>query len=395
MKRECHREPRPLALIALGRLAFATFGLAGAIFSADFTITSAAAQQSRTPPSGAAPEWPQWGGPRRNFSVDSTGLSASWPDGGPKRLWRRRLGAGHSSILVDGGVLYTMYRPVVEGQQERWKEEEVVAALEAPTGRTIWEHRYAAPLDGIDASIGVGPHATPLLAGDRLFATGTNKQLIALEKRTGRLIWAHDLVREFDAPPHYRIMTQKPGYSCSPLAYRDMVIVTAGGPGQAVMAFRQADGRLMWRSGNFPIAPASPILISVDGQDQIVVFASESVVGLDPNDGAMLWSHPHPRKQDSNVSTPVWSEHDNLLLVSSAHDGGTRVLELSRSGPKELWFTRAMRVYYGTIVRIGDYYFGSSGDLGPAFSDRRFGQIRRDRLARSSVRAEHPALRRR
>jgi hypothetical protein len=26
-----------------------------------------------------------------------------------------------------------------------------------------------------------------------------------------------------------------------------------------------------------------------------------------------------------------------------------------------------MRVHFGTVVRIGDYYYGSSGDFGPAF----------------------------
>jgi hypothetical protein len=40
----------------------------------------------------------------------------------------------------------------------------------------------------------------------------------------------------------------KAGYSCSPLAYRDTVILTAGGPGQAVMAFDQRHGRVRWKS---------------------------------------------------------------------------------------------------------------------------------------------------
>ena len=62
----------------------------------------------------------------------------------------------------------------------------------------------------------------------------------------------------------------------------------------------------------------------------------------------------------------MWSD-DNLLFLSSAHDGGSRVLEVSGSGVRELWFTMAMRVYYGTAIRIGNHYYGSSGDLGPAF----------------------------
>ena len=337
----------------------------------------------------AAPEWPGWGGPRRNFTSDTVGLAETWPEDGPAQLWRRPLGGGHSSVLVDSGRLFTQYRPPDGPEPDSWREEEVVIALEAATGRTLWEHRYPAPLDGLDVPLGVGPHATPLIVGERLFATGTNKQLFALDKATGDVLWSHDLVRDFGAPPHYRVMPRTPGYSCSLLAYGDLIIATAGGPGQAVMAFHQDDGRVAWRSGDFAIAPASPILITVEGRDQVVVFASDRVVALDPIDGAQLWSHPHPRRFDANISTPVWSD-DNVLFLSSAHDGGSRVLEVTGSGVRELWFTMAMRVYYGTAMRIGDLYYGSSGDVGAAFLtaiDAHSGEIAwRDRtFARSTL----------
>ena len=337
----------------------------------------------------AAPEWPGWGGPRRNFTSDAVGLASTWPEDGPAQLWRRPLGGGHSSILVDGDRLFTLYRPPAGSEPDAWREEEVVVALDAATGRTLWEHRYPAPLDGLDVPLGVGPHATPLIVGERLFATGTNKQLFALDKATGAMLWSHDLVRDFGAPPHYRVMPRTPGYSCSVLAYGDLIIATAGGPGQSVMAFQQDDGRVAWRSGDFAIAPASPILITVEGRDQVVVFASDRVVALDPADGTQLWNHPHPRRFDANISTPVWSD-DNLLFLSSAHDGGSRVLEVTGSGVRERWFTMAMRVYYGTAMRIGDLYYGSSGDVGTAFLtaiDAHSGEIAwRDRtFARSTL----------
>src|SRR5687768_15017224 len=59
--------------------------------------------------------WTQWGGPHRNFMPDSKGLASAWPASGPKKLWSRALGEGHSAIAVDGGRLYTMYRPLAAG----------------------------------------------------------------------------------------------------------------------------------------------------------------------------------------------------------------------------------------------------------------------------------------
>jgi hypothetical protein len=66
---------------------------------------------------------------------------------------------------------------------------------------------------------------------------------------------------------------------------------------------------------------------------------------------------------------PVWG-NDNLLFISSAYTGGSRVLKLTRVGDKttvqELWAHKQMRVHHSTMVRIGDYLYGSNGDFGPA-----------------------------
>ena len=121
-------------------------------------------------------EWPQWGGPQRNFVTNSKGLAAKWPAEGPKKLWTRPLGAGHSSILVDRNILYTMYSS---------GDEEVVIALAADTGKTIWEHKYPAPTAGMNYKEGLGPHATPLIVGNRLFSVGALGNLHALDKQTG------------------------------------------------------------------------------------------------------------------------------------------------------------------------------------------------------------------
>src|SRR5205085_6979644 len=72
--------------------------------------------------------WPQWGGPQRNFMVDAKGLAETWPADGPKRLWSRELGEGHSSVVAEQGRLYTMYSR---------SEQEFVIALDAANGKTV------------------------------------------------------------------------------------------------------------------------------------------------------------------------------------------------------------------------------------------------------------------
>jgi outer membrane protein assembly factor BamB len=303
----------------------------------------------------AQADWLQWGGPSRDFTTNSKGLASAWPATGPKRLWSRPLGGGHSAILAGGNTLYTMYS---EGEQE------VVIALAADTGKTIWEYKYKAPQAGMNYEYGVGPHSTPLLVNDLLYTVGATGKLFALDKKTGKVVWGHDLWGEYAGQKMDR------GYSCSPIAYRNTVILTLGGKGQTLIAFNQKDGTVAWKNQTLDMSPSSPIIINVDGQDQLIAFLGKVVAGIDPNNGNLLWSHPHVTEWGLNISTPVWG-NDNLLFISSAYSGGSRVLKLTQKNAKttveELWFHRRMRLHHGTAIRIGDYVYGSSGDFGPAF----------------------------
>ena len=317
--------------------------------------------------------WPQWGGAQRNFTIDGKGLTEKWPESGPPMLWSRPLGTGHSAIVVDDGRLYTMHR-AGNGRGGRgrsqgpWDAEETVVALDAKTGKTIWEHKYASRRE--DFSFGAGPHSTPLIVGDRLFTIGTNQQLFAFEKRTGKILWSHDFIKEFNSPELLIRPVVKTGYACSPIAYRDTIICSVGGPGQSVMAFRQSDGAVVWKSGHFLTSGAAPILIEFEGMPQVVFLAGGTVTALNPENGEILWSHPHDPGNDLNCATPIWGS-DNVLFVSSAYRAGSRAIQLRRQGmatiPEELWFTNRVRFMFLNPVRLGDFVYGTTGDFGPAF----------------------------
>jgi outer membrane protein assembly factor BamB len=302
-----------------------------------------------------AQDWLQWGGPGRNFISDSKGLADSWPAGGPRRLWSRTLGEGHSTILAEKGKLYTMYR---KGEQE------VIASLEADSGKTIWEYSYDAPTKAMDYSEGFGPHSTPLISGDTLYAVGALGSFHALDKRSGKVLWSHELWQQMGGRKLDR------GYACSPIEFKNTIILQVGGPGQSVVAFNKNDGSIAWKKQDFTVSFSSPLLIDVDGQQQLVVFGADQVVGLDPNNGDLFWTYPHRTDFGLNISTPVWCD-GNLLFCSSAYSGGSQVIRLTRKDGKttaeEVWFNNKVRVHIGTIIRIGDYAYCASGDFGPSF----------------------------
>jgi outer membrane protein assembly factor BamB len=304
---------------------------------------------------GASLEWPQFAGPHRNFTSDTQGLANSWPASGPKRLWSRELGEGYSGISVDGAALYTMYR--------RGSDEVTLAAATA-TGKTIWEHtENAAFRSGMAMENGPGPHATPLVTADAVYAVGILANLVCLDKKTGKVIWSHDLWREFNGTPMDR------GYSVSPIAWKDTVIMKVGGAGHALVAFNQKNGKVVWQKQDFANSPSSPIVVKVDGQDQLVAVMGDEIVGINPDSGDLLWKYPHTTSWHLNIALPLWTD-DNTLFVSSAYNGGCVALQLhvvdGKTQVKEIWSNNRMRVHIGNLLRIGDTLYGSSGDFGPA-----------------------------
>lgn len=308
----------------------------------------------------AGGEWPQLGGPTRNFRIPAASIARSWPEAGPRQRWRRPLGEGYSSVLVDGTTLVTMYRR---------GDAEVVVALDSATGKTRWEHAYSAPLthDGyFDVwlkSAGPGPYASPLIADGMVFAVGVTGKFRALDLRTGAVRWSRDLVSLLEGSDYN-------AFASSPLAYGDNVILPLGGSGRGLVAFRRSSGEIAWRGEPFALGPGSPIVIDVDGHPELAVWGQTELAGMDPQSGRVLWRHPHIAQHGLNISTPVWSS-GNRLFASSAYGGGSRMLRLARTGnrttPTELWSNGRLRLHFGSSLVLGNLIVGSSGDFGPAF----------------------------
>jgi outer membrane protein assembly factor BamB len=309
--------------------------------------------------------WTQWGGPSRDFVSTATGLANSWPEGGPAKLWSRQLGDGYSGILVEGATVYTMYS--IRDEKDNFKGSEVVVALDAGTGKTKWEYKYDAPWPKdkeMQMEFGPGPHSTPIIAGNRLITVGTTAKMFCLDKKTGKVLWSHDLQEEYKA----ELMNR--GYGSSPLVYEENVILPIGGKGQALVAWHLSDGKEAWKGGDFDGTYSSLFPIKFSGEPQLLAFEAKEVCGLEPGSAKVKWSHPHKTQYGANISTPVYGD-DGRIFISSAYGMGSRGVQLVSEGgkitSKELWYNPKMKIHHATAVRIGDVIYGSSGDFGPAF----------------------------
>lgn len=304
----------------------------------------------------AMAQWTQWGGPNQNFQAKgSKGLAKDWPTEGPPKLWERELGEGYSAILVDKGKLFTM---------RRVENEETVICMNAKTGETVWEYKYeASPHEGHMEQFGNGPRSTPLILGDFIYAIGVSSQMHCLDKKTGKVVWSHNLWEEFDGNilPH--------GYSSSPIAYKDTIITLVGGKGASIVAFNKGDGSVAWKNLDFENSYSTPKIMKVDGQKQLVTFMGSEVIGVDPTNGELKWQFAHGNKWKQNVCMPVMA--GNTLFISSPEAGARGLRIKKKKGGKfevnEVWSTKKIQFYHVSAVDRGGFVYASTGTMGPAF----------------------------
>jgi outer membrane protein assembly factor BamB len=338
----------------MDRRTFLTIALAAPAFGqASKPVTSKPVTSKPVASSPKGVPWTQWGGPNRNFQTEASGLKDTWPASGPRVIWKRPLGEGYSSPVVEDGVLYTMYGK---------RGEEVVMAANAETGVTLWEQVGPMTFQSDAAGeMGNGPYSTPLIVGSRLFTTGVAGRLQCLDKKTGKVLWTQQLWADHQGS---RMMY---GYASSPIAFRDTVIVPVGGPGKSLMAFQQADGKVAWGKGDFGNVYSSPILINVGGLEQLAALMDGAMLAVNPLNGDLQWQVPFKANYSIAVATPVWGP-DNLLFVSSEYDGGAKVIELKRNGSQttatEVWSNIRLRLHHGNAIRIDNAIYFTSGGKG-------------------------------
>src|SRR5262249_16272117 len=144
--------------------------------------------------------------------------------------------------------------------------------------------------------------------------------LVCLEADSGKVVWQHDLLKEFKA----KNITW--GLSASPLIDGDLVFAIPGAKGAGVAAFDKATGKLVWKTGADKAASASPMAVTVDGKRQIIFFTAPGLLGVDAKDGKELWRIPWQTEYDVNICTPLVI--DNYLFVASGEQVGSTLFKL-------------------------------------------------------------------
>jgi outer membrane protein assembly factor BamB len=298
--------------------------------------------------------WRQWRGENRDgaatFSAPST-----WPEQLNKK-WQVDVGTGYAAPITVGDRVYAF---------SRQNEDEVMRALDAATGKTIWETRYNAtykPNPAATRTHGTGPKSTPTFADGRLYTLGMSGLVTAFDATTGKQLWQ-------SAAPKTETLYHT---AMSPIVDRGVVIVHVGGHNDgALTAFDAQNGAVKWAwTGDGP-AYGSPIIVELGGTRQVITMTQDNLVGVSAANGELLWKRPYSVRATRNAVTPIvhnppspsGSGAASIVIVSGLGMPVSGFRVLNRAGQwstEDVWVNNDTTMDMSTGVVIGNALYGFS-----------------------------------
>jgi outer membrane protein assembly factor BamB len=289
-------------------------------------------------------DWPQWRGPNRDGSAPSFVAPKTWPESLTQR-WKVDIGIGYATPVIVGNRVYVF---------SRRGENEVVAALDAATGKQAWEASYPAPylLVKAAASHGMGPKSTPAFAEGRLFTLGISGILTAFDAATGKVLWQKPAPA---AGPTFST-------SQSPIVDRGVLIVHVGGNKEGgLTAFDPATGKERWVWNGDGPGYGSPIVAEIAGTRQVIVPTYQNLVGVSAETGELLWKRAFKARSDVNAITPLVA---GQTIISSGLEVGLVAVRISKQGnqwvAEDAWVNDTTFFQLSNAAIVGDALFGLS-----------------------------------
>ena len=321
-------------------------------------------------------DWPQFRGPNRDGVSTETGLLKDWPAGGPKLAWKATgLGLGYSTVSISANRIFTIGDKGDTG---------FVICLSAADGSPVWNTKLAKAGAAGWGSF-EGPRNCPTVDGDLLYAIGQWGDLVCLESATGKEIWRKSFTNDFGAKrPEW-------GFSEAPLVDGEKLVVTPGGPNGAIVALNKKTGALLWQSKEFTDFPQYSSLMpaTIGGVRQYIQLTMTNLAGVAAADGKLLWRVPR-KGQIAVVPTPI--VQNDFVYVSSGYGIGCNLFQITGSGnkfdAKEIYANKVMVNHHGGVIKVGDYLYGYSDGKGWTCQDFKTGDSKweeKEKLGKGSL----------
>ena len=284
-------------------------------------------------------DWPCWRGPERNGISREDNWNDSWSDSGPVRLWKADVGIGFSSMTIANGRVYTI------GNTE---DVDSVVCLDTLSGKVLWKHSYACPLD--DKFFEGGPTSTPTIDGDTVFVLSRTGEIKSLKASSGEVQWSKNLPSELgvDVPGW--------GFAGSALVLGDQLILSVG---QSGTALHKSTGDVVWQSEG-EAGYMTPFPIQTSATSSVIIASGKFYHAVDPVTGSVQWRQRWLTTFGCNAADPI--AQDGRLFISSGYNRGSALLELNGDAPRFVWETKDFQNQWSSSILVDGFLYGVDGN---------------------------------
>jgi outer membrane protein assembly factor BamB len=329
-------------------------------------------------------DWPRVLGPTNDAISPETPLLKKWAAGEPKAVWEVAMGEGYNSPAISGEPCVIFH--ALEGK-------ETIECLHRENGKRFWLHDYAVTYQD-RYGFSNGPRGSPVIVEGIVVTFGVTAELRALDLKTGKLLWKHDLRSEMHVPQDFF------GAGGTPLILEGRVIVNVGGKkatidassgmrerkerlaeaGVSVAAFDLKSGEIIWQVEDaWGASYASPIPANLHGKTKVLVYAGGE---SDPATGGLMCIDPvsgklhskFPWRDDEYIqaigSSPVVIPKKNRAFITTAYPkgqplGGVMVEYDADFQPKEVWQSKKLGVHWMNPVYHDGHLYAIDGETEP------------------------------
>ncbi len=316
------------------------------------------------PTTASAADWPSFRGADRTGVAPDTDLLKTWPATGPRLVWESAgAGRGYASLAIAGDRIYTLG----DGLSTANDKDEYLSCFDRDTGKQLWKVKTGQPwAEGPESW--QSSRSTPTVDGDLVYVITPHGQLIACATGNGQERFRVDLKAQFGGKKG-----DGWGYSESVLIDENRLVCTPGGEQATLVALDKKTGQLIWScpmKGDRGAGHSSVVISQPKGRKVYVQTTAAGAFAVDAETGTFQWAYPIDQTT-AVIPTPI--VRGDLVFFSAGYKRGGALL---RQVPGSNGGVTMQEVYglkkelankHGGIVLVGDHLYGDSDDAGIPF----------------------------
>ena len=283
-------------------------------------------------------QWGQWRGPLSTGAAPQADPPVEWSET-KNILWKTELpGLGHSSPVVWGSLVFVTTAEITgpkklftgvtpDGAHNNlnplFDNQFAVMAIDRQSGAVVWRRTIVTrqPHESTHETATWASNS-PVTDGEHVLSFFGSNGLHCLDIG-GRLLWSRD----------FGDMQVKHGHGegASPLLHGETVVVNWDHEGASfIVALAKRTGEELWRQPRDEVTSwATPIVVTHDGQAQVVVSGTRRVRGYDLKTGAVIWEAGG--LPGNIVASPVGA--DGMVFAAGSYEKQT-LLAIRLAGAK-------------------------------------------------------------